>query len=90
MNPATLLIAVGFVGVIWYVVSTIRIYAFLSKRGINLNFLFLNVLILKYASQYKELTLKETGQIGPLYYHWIIPINIALVCAIILLVMKVT
>ena len=90
MNPATLLIAIGLIGIIWYVVSTIRIYAYLSDRGINLNFLFLNILILKYASQYKELTLKETGRIGPLYYHWIIPINIALVCAIILLVIKTT
>jgi hypothetical protein len=53
------------------------------------SFLFLRILIPKYASQYKEITLKETGKVGPLFYHWIISINIALISVILILLIRI-
>jgi len=85
MSLTTILIAIGLLAVMWYVTTTILIYDALRKRNIKVSFLFLRFLILKYASQYKEITLKETGKVGPLFYHWIISINIALVSAILIL-----
>ena len=85
MSLTTILIAIGLLAVMWYVTTTILIYDALRKRNIKVSFLFLRILIPKYASQYKEITLKETGKVGPLFYHWIISINIALVSAILIL-----
>ena len=44
-------------------------------------------MILKYLSQYRRVTLEETGQVGSLFYHYVIPLNIALVLMIILVVL---
>ncbi len=89
MNLTTILIAIGLLAVIWYVATTILIYDALRKRNIKVSFLFLRLLILKYASQYKEITLKETGKVGSLFYHWIISINIALASAILILLIRI-
>jgi len=68
--------------VIWTVVASILIARDLQKRGIKVSFLWLRVLILKYLSQYQKITREENGRTGPLFYHYVIPINIALVIVI--------
>ena len=44
------------------------------------------MLILNYLGQYRKVTLEETGRVGPLFYHYVIPLSIALVLVIILVV----
>ena len=88
MSITTIFITIGLLAVMWYVTTTILIYDALRKRNIKVSFLFLKFLVLKYASQYKEITLKETGKIGPLFYHSIISINIALAAAILILLIS--
>ena len=85
MSLTTILIAIGLLAIMWYVTTTILIYDALRRRNIKVSFLLLRILILKYTSQYKEITLKERGKVGPLFYHWIISINIALASAILIL-----
>ena len=46
------------------------------------SFLWLRFFAPKYASQYKRLTTKETGRTGPLFYHWLVSINAALVATL--------
>ena len=41
-----------------------------------------------YASRYKKITLKETGKVGSLFYHWLIAINIALAFGIAAIISK--
>jgi len=89
MSLTTILIAIGLLAVMWYIATTILIYDALRKRNIKVSFLFLRILIPKYASQYKEITLKETGKVGPLFYHWIISINIALISVILILLIRI-
>ena len=79
VNITALLITLGLLCVAWYVVTCILIYKALSDRGMNQSFLFLRIMILRYVKQYKEITRKETGRTGPLYYHYLISINAALV-----------
>jgi len=55
----------------------------LHKRGFKVNWIFLKVLIIKYVGQYREVTLKETGKVGPWYYSFIVAMNLALVTGII-------
>jgi hypothetical protein len=60
----------------------------LSKRGVKINFILLRLYLIKYIHQYKQLTLKETGKAGPLYYPCIISVNLALVLAIVGLILR--
>lgn len=50
-----------------------------SKRGFKISFLWLRLYIPKYMHQYKQMTKKETGKVGPLFYPCIVSINITLV-----------
>jgi hypothetical protein len=55
----------------------------LSRRGVKINFFLLKLLIIKYIHQYKQITLEETGKVGPLYYPCIVSINMTLVLALV-------
>ncbi len=88
MNIAAVLVGILVLAVAWYVVTTIRIYEALRKRNVSVSFLFLRILVLDYVAQYKQMTLQETGRVGPLFYHWLISINVALAAAILVLLLK--
>ncbi len=79
MANALLILALVFVGL--FVIFSIMIVQELSKRGVKINFVLLRLYIIKYIQQYKQITLKETGKIGPLYYPCIISVNLTLVLA---------
>jgi len=73
---------------VWGVVSSIVIAAFLSKRGVKINFLLFRVLMLKYIHQYHKITMQENGRSGPWFYSYIISMNLALAFAIVGIVLK--
>ncbi|MDH5185977.1 MAG: hypothetical protein OEZ20_00385 [candidate division WOR-3 bacterium] len=85
MSITIILIAIGAVALIWYIISTIRICEALRKRNIKVNYFLLRLYALKYVNQYKNITKKETGQVGPLFYHWTISIITVLFTAFILI-----
>ncbi len=80
MANALLILALAFVGL--FVIFSMMIVQDLSKRGVKIDFVLLRLYIIKYVQQYKQITLKETGRIGPLYYPCIISVSLALVLAI--------
>ena len=86
MANALLIFALVFVGL--FVIFSVMIVHELSKRGVKINFILLRLYIIKYIHEYKQLTMKETGKIGPLYYPCIISVNLALVLAIVGLVLR--
>jgi hypothetical protein len=89
MIVSDVLLAVAIVSVLWGVASAVMIAAALQKRGIKVNWVFLRVLILsRYLGQYKEVTRQETGRTGPLFYSYIIAMNVALVTAVLGLVLR--
>ena len=90
MDISALFAGLGAVCAIWYVVTSLMIYSALRKRNVKVNFFLLRPLIIKYAGQYKQITRKETGRIGPLFYHWIISINLALACAVVAMMAHLT
>jgi hypothetical protein len=85
---ANILLILAIVCVGSFVVFSIMIVHQLSERGVKINFFLLRVYLIKYIHQYKQLTLKETGKIGPLYYPCILSINLALLLAIIGLLIR--
>lgn len=80
MADALLVLALVCVGI--FVILSIMIVNEVSKRGVKISFLWLRLYIIKYVHQYRLLTKKETGKVGPLYYPCIISVNLALVFAV--------
>ncbi len=88
METAAIFLVLCVVCAIWNIVISLIVYDSLKKRGIPVSFLWLRVLAPKYACQYKAVTNVETGRVGPLFYHWIISINLALLFAIIAIISR--
>ncbi|MCK5816487.1 MAG: hypothetical protein KAH15_00650 [Candidatus Marinimicrobia bacterium] len=85
-----ILILIGATGVSMYAISTILIYEFHHRRNDKTpSILFINFYIFKFVGKYKKITKSETRRIGPLFYMWIISINIVLLVAILLFVINV-
>ncbi len=57
-------------------------------RGQKINWFFLRLFILKYISDYRYFTIKETDRSGPLFYPFIISINLALLFTVLGLVLR--
>jgi hypothetical protein len=82
-----LLLVLGVICVIWAVVAAVLIAVDLSKRGHSVSVVWLRLMILKYLHEYSRITREETGRVGPLFYHYVVPLNIALVIVVILAIM---
>ena len=88
MNITIFFVVIAGIALIWYVVSSIMIYNELKKRNVRVNLIFIRFMIIPYANKYKEITNKETGKVGSLFYHWLIAINTALVFGIVTIISK--
>jgi hypothetical protein len=83
MNVSDILFAVAIVSVLWGVASAVLIAEALRKRGVKVNWVFLRFLILsKYLGQYRDIARQETGRSGPLFYSYVVAMNLALLTAI--------
>jgi hypothetical protein len=81
------LIGLIFVCGVWAVAANLLIARDLERRGVHVSYLWLRVMMLKYLSQYRRVTLEETGRVGSLFYHYVIPLNLALVLTIMLVIL---
>jgi hypothetical protein len=88
MELSTVLLTVAVLSVIWGVADAILLAVWLDKRGFPINMLLFRVLIIRYLNQYRDETLKETGKVGPLFYSYIVAMNLALVCAVVGLILR--
>ncbi len=57
----------------WAITSMVLIISKVEKSGTRINFFLIKLFIFKYISQYNEMTRKEKGKVGPLFYHFIVP-----------------
>ena len=74
MNHDDLAILFGSLSFLFLVVNFFTMQAitgFLKIRGIKISYALLHIYIFNYARQYKEITKRETGSIGILYYPFI-------------------
>ena len=78
----TILVGPLLVCAIWAVTAAVLIARDLEKRGIPVSFVWLRLMILKYLHQYSKITREEKGRVGPLFYHYVVPLNVALVLAV--------
>ena len=81
-----MLVAIALLCAVWAVTASILIARDVQRRGVQVSFLWLRLMILKYLHDYARLTKEETGRVGPLFYHYVVPLNVALVIVVILAV----
>jgi len=60
----------------------------LHARGYPINWVFVRLYVIKYIHQYRQVTIRETGRPGPLFYPFVISMNLALVLTILGLVLR--
>jgi hypothetical protein len=77
------LLVLALLCALWAGAAAVMIANDLKKRGMPVSYVFLRVMILKYLHQYSKITQEETGRVGPLFYHYVIPLNAALALVII-------
>ncbi len=88
MNAFILFMSLALAAVVVNIVFSMLIVRELQKRNMKINFFFLKLYLPKYAHQYKQITLQETGKVGSLFYGWLMSINAAWVLAIVGLVLR--
>lgn len=71
--------ALGVACALWNNIVSGMIYFDLRGRGESVNFFLLRMMAPFYAYRYRRITREKTGRTGPLFYHWIVSINGALV-----------
>lgn len=89
MNLSNLFLAMGLAAMLFNVVVTMVIISKLSNRGVKINFFFLRLLYPKYVHQYKKMVFQETGKESPLYFLWLVSINLALALCIVGILIKI-
>ena len=67
---------------LWGIVSAILLTRALDLRGMPTPFLFIGPHLPRNLGRYRDVTRKETGEVGPLFYSFLIPINGAWVLAL--------
>jgi len=75
---ANIFAVLALVSVAVGVVFSMMMVSEVSKRGVKINYFLIRILLFKYIGQYKRLTVKETGRVGPLYYPGVVSYLLAL------------
>jgi hypothetical protein len=83
MNLEYLAFAVAAASVIWGVVAGMLIFSALQKRGEKVSFIWIRLMLPLYVHRYAQITRAETGRVGPLFFHYVIAFNLALVAAVV-------
>lgn len=83
------LMTFAIVSALCAVASAVLMTAALQKRGIPVNWVWLQLRILsRYLNQYRDVTRQETGRTGPLFYIFVVAINLTLLTALVGLILR--
>jgi len=67
---------------IWAVVASLCMGAWLSRHGVRVNWILFRGLMPWYVHRYHEMTREIEGRTGPLFPQFVVPINLALLFAV--------
>ena len=60
----------------------IAIVSFIQQRGVKINWFLIKLYMPRYVAKYREITIRETGRPGPLFYRFTIFMSLTLVSAL--------
>ena len=89
MNVYDTLMLIALACIVWSVTSLMLIMGKVSRSGKKVRFFLISLLFYRYISIYEDMTRKESGKTGPLVYHFVIPLWIALVLVIVWILISV-
>ena len=90
MNVFDILMIIALACIVWSLTALMLISVKVSRNISGVHFLLITLLFFRYISVYEDLTKKEKGKTGPLLYHFVIPLWIALVLVIIWILLSFT
>jgi hypothetical protein len=70
------------------IVSLIAVTAYVSERGVKINYFLWRIMIFKYFNEYVAMTKKETGKPGIWYYTFTVAMLLTLVFVVIGIAVK--
>lgn len=85
---STIFLVLALICVAAEIISSIAVTAYVSRRGIKINYLLWRIMIFKYFNDYCRLTREETGRNGIWYYLSITAMILALIFVIIGVILK--
>lgn len=88
MTLFTFFLSLALLAAVTNVIFSMLIVGELQRRKVKINFFLLRLYLPKYAQQYKQISLQETGEVGGLYYGWLVSINAAWILAVIGFVLR--
>ena len=90
MGITIVLLVLATICAIWAVVAGILLTRWLDQRGLRTPFPFIRLFLFRNLGRYKEITRKERGKVGPLFYSYVVPINIALALVLIVAAIRIS
>jgi hypothetical protein len=66
----------------WAVAASLLMVRKLERRGLPVNVVWLRLSLFQHLHQYRRITRQETGHTSPLFYHYVIPLNVALLATV--------
>ena len=88
MTLSTMFLICGLIAVSVGIAYFIAIVSFIQQRGVKINWFLIKLYMPRYVAKYREITIRETGRPGPLFYRFVISMNITLVMAILGLALR--
>lgn len=82
MKPGEIFLGLGVISAVFGIYCMTRILAYLSSKGEKISFFLLRLKWLGYMARYRELTVEETGEVGPFHRMYIVSMLAALVFVI--------
>jgi hypothetical protein len=84
----TIFLALAVPCVVAGIVLMMSMAGAVHARGYPTNWVFIRLYIFKYVAQYRRLTIQESGRPGPLFYPFIVSMNLGFLFAILGLVLR--
>ena len=87
-GPLVPFLVITVASAVWATITAFRIGTWLSHHGVKVSWFWFRVLIPRYVDLYKKMTTESEGRPGPLYPHFLVAINLALVFAVVALIVR--
>jgi hypothetical protein len=81
-NVAGVLTALAVACAVWATIAAVRMTAWLSRHGVDVDWLWFRALIPWYVHRYRTMHEGAGGRPDPLYAQFVVTINLALVLAL--------
>ena len=84
-SVAYVLVFFAVASALWATAAAVAMAGWLSQHGVKVNWPLLRLYMPWYVHRYQQMTRESEGKTGPLFAHFVVPINLALLFAVVAL-----